>query len=280
MAYCGARARPCPCPFALVLVVCSCHSGVLVPVGAATRPLLARRPSCYSSATRPAVVPGGRAASRPLLVRRVAATRPRLVRRPCCYAPATRPATVMLLVRCSSSGRAATHPLPASVRRAPPVPAVAWCASCFLTKEFNYKPQTTRHRRPVAAPLPTPRAAAAAAAADHRSSSAAPAADAVVCARTPATPVHTRPHPHWPVVVVAAAAADAGRCARTRTWREGRERWKWSLAASNVQGDVRGKSRKSEREGRDERIRGGGGAEKRPDAAAAPVPRNTGPKWG
>ena len=70
----GAHARPC-----------SCHSAVLVPVRAATRPLLVRRPCCYSSATRP---------------------------RPCCYSSATRPAAVPLLVRYSSGGRAATRPLP------------------------------------------------------------------------------------------------------------------------------------------------------------------------
>ena len=51
-----------------------------------------------------------------------------------------------------------------------------------------------------------------------------------------------------------------------------------SLAASAKVG-VRGNSRKREREGRDGRFRGGSGAEKRPEMATAPVPRNTGPKW-
>ena len=46
---------------------------------------------------------GGRAATRPLLVRGRAATRPLLVQRPCCYSSATRPAAVLLLVRYSSA---------------------------------------------------------------------------------------------------------------------------------------------------------------------------------
>ena len=118
VSWCGARARRCSSPLVLVgacarvIVRCS-YPSVLLLVRysssgrAATRPLLVRRPCCYSSATRPAAVlllvrysSGGRAATRPLLVRR-----------PCCYSPATRPAAVLLLVRYSSGGRAATRPL-------------------------------------------------------------------------------------------------------------------------------------------------------------------------
>ena len=83
----------------LALVVCSCHSGgLLVPVDAATRPLLVRRPYCYSSVACPAAVlllvhysPGGRAATRPLLVRR-----------PCCYSSVARLAGVLLLARAAT----------------------------------------------------------------------------------------------------------------------------------------------------------------------------------
>ena len=120
--------------------MCSCHSAVLVPVGAlapwcSSGPCARVMVRCsYPSvlllvATRPAAVlllvrysssavlllvrysSGGRAATRPLLVQRPccysSATRPR----PCCYSSATRPAAVLLLVRYSSGGRAATRPL-------------------------------------------------------------------------------------------------------------------------------------------------------------------------
>ena len=113
----GAHARPC-----------SCHSAVLVPVGALA-PWCSSGPcarvivrcSCPSVLLLVRYSSGGRAATRPLLVQRRAATRPLLVRRPCCYSSATRPAAVLLLVRYSSAavlllvryssgGRAAARP--------------------------------------------------------------------------------------------------------------------------------------------------------------------------
>ena len=81
----------------------------------------------YSSATRSAEVPllvrysssavlllvryssGGRAATRPLPVRRVAATRPLLVRRGCCYSSATRPRGV-LVSWCGARARTCSSP--------------------------------------------------------------------------------------------------------------------------------------------------------------------------
>ena len=207
------------------------------PVRDAVYPLV-RRPCCYSSATRP----------RPCCYS--SATRPR----PCCYSSATRPATVLLLARCSSGDRAATRPLPESVRRAPmrapsvpAVPLCQWRASFFLQKN-----STTNHKPQAAAAPPPPRCPPPALPPMPPLPPLPPIIDRRV-PRPPPTPPSARarqqhPYAHAHTHTDLSRRRRRRRCRAPRSYsyleRRTGERGRWSHAASvRGKGDMRGKSR-------------------------------------